>query len=210
MRLARRAGLVTAFKSNGYMTPEAIDVLTDTATGEVLLDAVNVDLKGFDDGYYRRVCGAQLQPVCDAIIHLHRHGIWVEVATLLIPGVNDGDDELDALAGFLADISPEIPWHVWRFHPDYRMRDRPWTHMNDIDRAVGIGRAAGLRYVYASNAPGDPSQHTRCPGCGALLIARDGYTVAEAHIRDGACLACGHRLPGIFAPGTLPVASIAQ
>jgi pyruvate formate lyase activating enzyme len=192
MRLAQQAGRFTIFKSNGYLTPEA------TAALDGLLDAVNIDLKGFDDGYYRRVCGARLQPVCDAIADLYQRGIWVEVTTLLIPGINDSDAELRALTGFLAEVSRDIPWHLWRFHPDYQMTDRPWTHVRDLERAAQIGRAAGLRYIYAGNTPGDPRQQTRCPGCDTLLIARHGNTTTANHLRDGACGGCGYRLPGRF------------
>jgi pyruvate formate lyase activating enzyme len=197
MRQAHPAGLFTVFKSNGYLTAEAV------ATLDGLLDAVNIDLKGFDDSTYRRVCGARLRPVCDAIANLHQRGIWVEVTTLLIPGVNDSDAELRALAGFLAEVSRDIPWHLWRFHPDYQMTDRPWTHVRDLARAVQIGQMAGLRYIYASNTPGDPRQQTRCPGCDALLIARCGNTTIANHLRDGACGECEYRLPGRFAPGTV-------
>jgi pyruvate formate lyase activating enzyme len=192
MRLAKQAGLYTLFKSNGYLTPEAIDAL------DGLLDAVNVDLKGFDEVYYRQVCGARLQPVCEAIAHLQRRGVWLEVATLLIPGINDSEDELIALTSFLAHISRDIPWHVWRFHPDYRMLDRPWTHIDDLDRAISIGRVAGLRYVYASNTPGDPNQHTRCPGCDAVLLSRQGNTTTANHLAGGRCQECGWMLPGLF------------
>lgn len=201
MALAKQSGLIAAFKTNGYLTPEAIDALVQpgTHTGAPLLDAANVDLKGFDDGYYRRVCGARLQPVLDAIEHLHRRGVWVEVTTLLIPGVNDGDDELRAMAEWLASISPDIPWHLWRFHPDYRMAGHAPTRLDDIERAAAIGHTAGLRYIYASNAPGDPRQHTRCPGCGSMLIERVGNETTTVRIRKGCCEQCGWELPGIFA-----------
>ncbi len=193
MALAQQAGLLTAFKTNGYLTPEAIDVLIP------LLDAANVDLKSFDDRFYQKVCGARLPPVLDAIAHLHRRGVWVEVTTLLIPGVNDSDGELRALAEWLAAVSPDIPWHLWRFHPDYRMAEVPPTRLADIERAMQIGSAAGLRYIYASNAPGDPGQHTSCPGCGAALIERVGNATTAVQIESGRCTRCGWVLPGIFA-----------
>ncbi|MEI7769260.1 MAG: AmmeMemoRadiSam system radical SAM enzyme [Chloroflexales bacterium] len=201
MAMAKQAGLLTAFKTNGYLTPEAIDLLAPPAgahAGLPLLDAANVDLKGFDDGYYRRVCGARLQPVLDAIAHLHRCGVWVEVTTLLIPGVNDSDGELRALAAWLAAVSRDIPWHLWRFHPDYRMAEVAPTHPLDIERAIAIGRAAGLRYLYASNAPGDPGQHTCCPSCGATLIERAGNAATAVRAQGGRCESCGWALPGIF------------
>ena len=193
MALAKQAGLITAFKTNGYLTREAIELVAP------LLDAVNVDLKGFDDGFYRKVCGARLQPVLDAIAHLHQRGVWVEVTTLLIPGVNDSDGELHALATWLASVSRDIPWHLWRFHPDYRMAEVAPTRLDDIVRATQIGRTAGLRYIYASNAPGDPGQHTRCPSCGAMLIERVGNQTTALRIESGRCPGCGWALPGIFA-----------
>jgi pyruvate-formate lyase-activating enzyme len=282
MTLARQAGLITAFKTNGYLTPEAIDALTvsdlplspcgrggrlsgvgffqdrvpmrssphppspllahgeqgeppqiplpdavrspSPAQGEgfgvrapaktlhlqrggrgvrgtgSLLTTANVDLKGFNDDYYRTVCGARLQPVLDAIEHLHRRGVWVEVTTLIIPGVNDSDGELRALTQWLASVSPDIPWHVWRFHPDYRMTDVAWTHVRDVERAITIGRDAGLRYVYASNLPGDPNQHTYCPGCGARLIERRGNATVEVRMDEGKCGVCARGLPGLLLP----------
>lgn len=192
MRLAKQAGLYTVFKSNGYFTPEAIDLL------DGLLDAINIDLKGFDDGYYRKVCGAMLQPVCAAIAYLHQCGVWIEVSTLIIPGLNDSDTEVTSLVTFLATISPTIPWHVWRFHPDYQMLDRPWTHVHDIERIIQLGREAGLRYIYASNIPGDPHQHTLCPGCNTLLIKRTGNATEETRLHGNRCIQCGYAIPGIF------------
>lgn len=192
LRLAHAAGLTTVCKSNGYLTPAASAALVGW------LDAINIDLKSFNDAFYRRVCGARLQPVCETIAALHRHGIWLEVTTLLIPGCNDSAAELSALTAFLAQISVDIPWHVWRFHPDYRMRNHPWTHAREVERACAIGQAAGLRYVYASNLPGDPRQHTHCPGCGTLLIARHGNTVTANHLRGAACPTCDRPIPGRF------------
>lgn len=197
MAAAKAAGLMTAFKTNGYMTPEAIAALTPPGQAP-LLDAANVDLKGFSEGYYRHVCGARLQPVLDAITELRRRSVWVEVTTLLIPGVNDGDAELGALADWLAALSPDLPWHLWRFHPDYHMADIAPTTVRGLERAAAIGRAAGLRYIYASNAPGDPLQHTRCPGCGHILVERAGYELRSLALHDGCCRQCGLRLPGIF------------
>lgn len=196
MRLAKQAGLITAFKSNGYLTPEAIDLIAGGNGTPLLLDAANIDVKGFNDRAYRRICGARLQPVLDAVAFLHQCGVWVEVTTLLIPGVNDSDEELGALATWLAAISPDIPWHLWRFHPDYRMTSIPWTHVRDLDRAVTIGRNAGLRYIYTSNTPGDPNQHTRCPNCAAMLIERHGNATVEVRLADGRCWACGCEIVG--------------
>jgi pyruvate formate lyase activating enzyme len=189
---AKQAALVTVLNTNGYLTPAAIDELAG------VLDAANVDLKGFREAFYREVCQAHLAPVCEAIAHLHRRGVWVEVTTPIIPGVNDQDAELGDLAGFVAGLSTDIPWHVWRFHPDYQMPHHPWTPPRDLERAVAIGRGAGLRYVYTSNTPGSPHQHTHCPRCAARLVARVGERVTENHLTGGACPSCGQRIPGWF------------
>jgi pyruvate formate lyase activating enzyme len=194
MREAKRAGLLTVLNTNGYLTPEAIAALDS----DNLLDAVNVDLKGFRDAWYREVCQGNLPPVCDAITHLHHRRVWVEVTTPLIPGHNDSDGELTRLAEFLARLSVDIPWHVWRFHPDYRMQSQAWTHPHDLERAVAIGRGAGLRYVYSSNTPGSPHQHTICPHCNEVLIARHGVTITEIRLHNGVCGACGQAIAGAF------------
>jgi pyruvate formate lyase activating enzyme len=201
MQQARRAGLLSVFKTNGYLTGEAIDLLCapcGQAEEAPLLAAANVDVKGFNDAYYQRVCGARLQPVLDAVARLWQRGVWVEVTTLLIPGVNDSSAELEELAGWLAGVSPDIPWHLWRFHPDYRMAGTPWTPIAAIERAAAIGHAAGLRYIYASNMPGDPRQHTHCPDCGRLHIERQGNNTRQCPPAAGQCRHCGTAIPGIF------------
>lgn len=196
MHEAKHDGLFTVLKTNGYLTTEAIDAL------DGLLDAANVDLKSTRDAFYREVCGARVSPVCDAIAHLHRRGVWVEVSTPIIPSYNDSDADLRELAAFLAALSVEIPWHVWRFHPDYRMPDVAWTSPHDMERAVAIGRAAGLRYVYASNTPSSPHQHTHCPHCTTRLIARAGYAVTDMSLARSTtaahCPTCGQEIAGVF------------
>ncbi|PDW01542.1 radical SAM protein [Candidatus Viridilinea mediisalina] len=191
IQLAQAAEFFCIFKSNGYMTIEALELLPRFA-------AINIDLKSFSDSFYRRICGARLQPVLEVIEYLQRRGIWLEVTTLLIPRLNDSDEELRALTNWLAALSPEIPWHVWRFHPDYQLTHVPWTHVNAVERAISIGRAAGLRYVYASNIPGDPNQHTRCPTCGTPLIERIGNSTTSIRLNGDRCTACGWTLPGRF------------
>ncbi len=147
-RLATEAGLKNVFVTNGFMTRQMLaDIDGD-------LHAANVDLKSFSDEFYRSLTGARLKPVLDSIRRLHETGVWVEVTTLLIPGLNDGDDELRGLASFLVSVSPDIPWHVSRFHPTYRLLDVPATPVETVDKAVRLGREAGLRYVYRGNMPG--------------------------------------------------------
>lgn len=185
-RLATQAGLKNVFVSNGYMTAEALDTIGAD------LHAANIDLKGSDE-FYRTLCGARMQPVMDAIVKMHEMGVWVEVTTLVIPGHNDGEETLRAIAGFLAAVDPDIPWHISRFTPRYKLLDAPPTPVGTLHRAAEIGYQAGLHYVYAGNVPGDRYEHTRCPECGAICIQRYGYTIRN--IMDGTrCPTCHHEL----------------
>jgi len=185
--LATPRGLKNIFVTNGYITPEALDVIGQN------LHAANIDLKSFRDEFYRRVCGGRLQPVLDSIQKMHRDGVWVEVTTLLIPGENDSDGELRDIARFLAGIDPDIPWHVSRFIPHYRMWDHPPTPVASIHRAVEIGYEEGLHYVYAGNVPGDQYESTRCPYCGQVVVERRGYWI-HSRLDGNRCPACGREL----------------
>ena len=189
---ARKHGLVTGFVSNGNGTPRVLEYVRPH------LDLYKVDLKSFDDRHYREL-GGRLQPILDTIRWLHAAGVWVEIVTLLVPGFNDSDAELRGLAEFVADVSPDIPWHVTAFHQDYRMLDPDNTTPAMLTRAAAIGRAAGLRYIYAGNLPGRVGdlEHTFCHGCGERLVARHGYLVQDYRItRDGTCPACAIKIPG--------------
>jgi pyruvate formate lyase activating enzyme len=193
-RLAKQRGLKTAYVSNGNATPEVLDYLRPW------LDLYKVDLKGFDDAHYRKL-GGKLQTVLDTIGLLVQKGFWVEVVTLVVPGWNDSDGELTAIARFLAGVSPDIPWHVTAFHPDYQMTDRRWTPAESLLRAARIGQAEGLHFVYAGNLPGQTGslENTYCPGCQTLLIERTGFRVRANRItRDGACPQCATRIPGVW------------
>ena len=190
-RLARAAGLRNLFVTDGYATPEAVRLLGD------VLDAANVDLKSFDDAFYRRLCGARLVHVLAAIVAFRDAGVWLEITTLVIPGHNDGDAELRALTRWIVDtLGPGTPWHVSRFFPAFRMRDVPPTPYATLRRAADIGRAAGLRYVYVGNAPELQLEDTRCPDCGALLVERRGYRSHGLLGPGGACPACGRPVEG--------------
>jgi pyruvate formate lyase activating enzyme len=196
-RLARSIGLLGLLVTNGYQTPEALDLLAPW------IDAANVDLKSFSDRFYRRTCGARLAPVLDSLLGMRRRGIWVEVTTLVIPGYNDDPDELRALTHWLVhELGPDTPWHVSRFFPAHRMASLPITPLATIRAAVGIGRAAGLHHVYPGNVPtyrDDLSDDTRCAGCGHALVRRMGYAVLENRIVDGACPDCRAPIGGIWA-----------
>jgi pyruvate formate lyase activating enzyme len=189
---ARSAGLATGFVSNGNATPKALEFLRPW------VDFYKVDLKGFDDRRYRQL-GGRLQPILDTITRLHEMDFWVEIVTLLVPGFNDGAEELRRLAGFIAGVSADIPWHVTAFHADYKMATLSSTTPRMLENAADIGRAAGLRFVYAGNLPGHVGdlENTRCPSCGAMLVRRHGYLIREYRITlSGTCPSCGHPVPG--------------
>ena len=190
-RLARNAGLVTSFVSNGNNTPEVVDFLRPH------LDLCKIDLKGFDDKRYRKL-GGTLQNVLDGIERIFNAGIWLEIVTLVVPGFNDSPEELRGLAGFIAEVSPDIPWHVTAFHPDYRMNETGGTPAATLLRAAAAGKAAGLRYVYPGNLPGlvDGQENTYCPHCAALLIERVGFAVRDYRLDGGNCPDCGAGIPG--------------
>ncbi len=194
-RQARAAGLFTGFVSNGNATPEVLEYLRPW------LDLYKVDLKSFDDRRYREL-GGRLQPILDSLQRIHAMGFWLEVVTLLVPGFNDSEQELGAIAGFLAGISRDIPWHITAFHADYKLQDRRDTRPLDLERAARIGRRAGLRYVYAGNLPGGVGglEDTWCPGCGERLIGRRGYRILEYRLTgDGRCPKCADPIPGRWA-----------
>jgi pyruvate formate lyase activating enzyme len=190
--IAVNNGLKNVFVTNGYMTPAMLDLIAPR------LDAANVDLKSFRDDFYKKQCGARLQPVLDSIRKMKELGIWVEVTTLLIPGLNDNDGELCELAAFIASVGTETPWHISRFHPQYRMTQTPPTPAASIHRAGEIGRAAGLKHVYSGNIPGDRGENTFCSHCGRLLIGRYGFAVETLELKESACPDCGTPLNGIF------------
>ena len=190
--LARERGLRNVFVTNGYMTPEAV------RRAAAFLDAANVDLKGFDDARHRRTCGAALKGVLEGLDALLEAGVWVEVTTLVVPGFNDSDAELGAIARHLAGLGRDIPWHVSRFHPDYRLGDVPPTPSRTIERACALGREAGLRYVYPGNLPGHDGESTRCPGCATMVLERSGFRLVRASLREGRCAACGTAVAGVF------------
>jgi pyruvate formate lyase activating enzyme len=192
-RLAADAGLRNVFVTNGYMTAEALALVAP------VLHGANVDLKSFSDRYYRKVCGATLGPVLETIARMRERSIWVEVTTLLIPGRNDGDEELGALARWLASIDRDMPWHVSAFYPAYKMTDVPPTPASALHRAARIGLEAGLRYVYSGNVPGDPWENTACPECGRWLVRRRGFRVTENRVEDGRCPVCRAVIAGVWA-----------
>lgn len=190
-RLARENGLRNVFVSNGYMTAEAADAIIP------YLDGINIDLKGISDEFYRKMAGGTLRPVLDSIARFHRAGVWVEVTTLVIPGMNDSEHDLRWIAEAIYGIAPTIPWHISRFYPAYRLREVPPTPVDTLRRAQEIGKEVGLHYIYVGNVPAE-GEDTYCPHCGARLIKRIGFAVVENRLQGGRCPKCGAEIPGVF------------
>ena len=189
-RIATERGLKNVFVSNGYMTPAALREMGGN------LHAANIDLKAFNDKFYREQCGAKLKPVLKTLEVMKEMGIWIEVTTLLIPGLNDEPEELKDLAQFLVNLDPGIPWHISRFHPTYRLTNIPSTPVATIRRARDLGYDAGLQYVYTGNIYGDDGENTFCHSCNSLLINRTGFFVSENGIQNNRCPNCGKEIPG--------------
>ncbi len=189
-RLAHAKGVKNVFVTNGYQSPQALDAVSP------FLDAANVDVKAFRDETYRRLCGARLQPVLDTIRRMLERGIWVEITTLLIPGINDSKEEIEDIARFIAECAPSMPWHISRFHPAYLLRDTPPTPLETIETAFEIGKKAGLKAVYVGNLPGEEAESTYCPNCHARLVHRWGFQVMENRMKSGNCPDCGAEIRG--------------
>jgi pyruvate formate lyase activating enzyme len=191
-RLAVSKGIKNVFVSNGYMTKQCLqDIFPD-------LHAANVDLKAFSDKFYKMQCGAKLRPVLITLEAMKEMGIWLEVTTLLIPGLNDSTEELNEIARFLAGLDSNIPWHISRFHPTYHLTHVHSTPPDSIKRARDLGYKAGLKYVYTGNLPGDVGEKTFCHHCHELLIDRIGFNVTLNEIKDERCPACGKKIPGVW------------
>jgi pyruvate formate lyase activating enzyme len=191
-RLASSKGIKNIFVSNGYMTEECLRDIGDDLHG------ANIDLKSYTDNFYKEQCGAKLEPVLNSIERMVKMGVFVEVTTLLIPGLNDSDKELMDIAGFLSEMDPNIPWHISRFHPTYRLTDVEATPAEKIQKAREIGYEKGLRYVYTGNLPGDEGEKTFCHECKKVLIDRYGFSIRNNMIKDGHCPSCNAEIPGLW------------
>lgn len=192
-KLAKDAGLKNIFVTNGYMSAEPLAAIAP------YLDAANIDLKGFSEAFYRDVVGAALEEVLDCIRDYKRHGIWLELTTLVIPNRNDAAEELRGIARFIAtELGVDTPWHVSQFYPTHRLNDQPRTPLATLREARRTGQEAGLRYVYEGNVPGEGGESSYCPGCGSLVIRRRGYLVQENLLNDGNCPGCGARIEGVW------------
>ena len=192
-KIAHERGIRNVFVTNGYMTAEALEMI------EPYLDAANVDLKAFSDRYYKDMCGARLKHVLETLKRMKSCGIFVEVTTLIVPGLNDDKTELKELAEFIAnDLGTETPWHISRFHPTYKLSDRPVTPVKTLTMAREIGLGAGLKYVYTGNVPGNNGENTFCPACGEIVIERRGFQVGAMRIKDGRCTLCDAPIDGVW------------
>ncbi len=191
-RLAVSKGLKNVFVSNGYMSEECLQYLSPD------LHAANVDLKSFNPIFYKEQCGAKLDSVLNTLEMMKDMGVWLEVTTLLIPGLNDSVEELKELSRFLANLDTNIPWHISRFHPTYRLTNVSPTPPESLRKARDIGFEAGLNYVYTGNIPGDDGEKTLCHNCGTLLIDRFGFNVEQNSIRRDHCPKCDTEIPGVW------------
>ena len=194
-RACRARGIKTVAVTAGYVCPEP------RAEMYRFMDAANVDLKGFTEDFYRKLCLGHLQPVLDTLVYLKREtGVWLEITTLLIPGHNDSDAEVGALSEWvLRELGPDVPLHFTAFHPDFQMTDTPPTPPRTLSRARRIALRAGLRYVYTGNVHDEDGQSTRCPSCGEVVIGRDWYVLTRWRLDEqGRCGSCGTQVPGAF------------
>lgn len=187
---AKDSGMGNVFVTNGFMTRQTLDTI------KPYLAAANVDLKSFRDSYYREYCKARLQPVLDSIVYMRQLGIWVEVTTLVIPGENDSEGELEEIAGFLARTDKDIPWHISRFHPDYRFTDHRPTPLETMRKAREVGWEQGLRYVYLGNVLEEVN--TRCYKCNEQVVTREYMAARELNLKDGRCPKCGTEIGGVW------------
>jgi pyruvate formate lyase activating enzyme len=174
------------------MTPQAVETIAPYLT------AINVDLKAFREETYQQVMRASLKPVLECLRALREAGVWVEVTTLVVPGMNDSDDELKGIAEFVASLPGDVPWHVSRFHASYKMMDGQTTPLETLERATELGRSAGLGFIYCGNVAGHASESTFCPSCGEKLIDRQGYMISRNDLSGGACPHCRAEVPGVW------------
>jgi len=190
--LASKEGIKNIFVTNGYMTEEALKTI------QPYLDAANVDLKSFQEKFYKEVCGARLKPVLENLRLMRQLGIWVEITTLVIPTLNDSDKEFEEIAQFILSLGPEVPWHISAFYPTYKMLNLPRTPASLLHRAREIGIRAGLQYVYCGNIPGEEGEDTFCPHCGRRVIERAGFRVVKNEVVKGECCHCHTKIDGVW------------
>ncbi len=194
-KACRERGIKSVAVTAGYITPEP------RAEFFQWMDAANVDLKGFTEDFYWKICGGHLDPVLDSLKYIkHETDCWLEITTLLIPGENDSDEEIDAMTKWgVKELGPDVPWHFSAFHPDWKMMDYPSTPASTLTRAREIAMKNGLRYVYTGNVHDEAGASTYCHNCGERLIGRDWYVITEWNLdKNGTCPKCGTTCTGVF------------
>jgi len=190
--LARKKGIKNVMVSNGYESKESLEKLKEC------IDGINVDLKSFNEEFYKKNCQAKLENVLETIKEIYKSKIWLEITTLIIPEHNDSKEELKKIAEFIADIDKNIPWHISAFHPDYKMKDLPRTSHEKLIEAFNIGKKAGLKYIYVGNIIDDERSSTYCPKCNEILIKRAGFSVSIENFKDGECIKCNEKIKGVW------------
>ncbi len=192
-KAAKKEGQRNVLISCGFMNPEPLDEMCD------VLDAIKIDLKGFDKKFYRRVCDAELEPVLRSIRQIAKRGVHLEIVNLVVPTLNDSDEMLKQLILWMKnEVGPDVPLHFTRFHPDYQMRNLPPTPIATLERAFAMAKAEGLRYIYVGNVPGHAGNNTCCPCCGKIVIARSAFFVGEMHLKNGRCEYCDEHIAGVW------------
>lgn len=190
--LAKKEGIKNIFVTNGYMSEESLRII------QPYLDAANVDLKSFQEKFYREICGARLSPVLENIRIMRQMGIWVEITTLVIPTLNDSEKEFEEIAQFIVSLGLDIPWHISAFYPTYKLRNPPRTPASVLHKARIIGLKAGLKYVYCGNVPGEEGEDTFCPECKRKVIERIGFRIVKNDVVEGKCIYCGSKIDGVW------------
>lgn len=190
---AHAQGIKSVVISGGYIQQDPLKKLCQG------VDAIKVDLKAFSPKFYKEVVNGEIQPVLDALVTIHKLGMWNEIVYLVIPTLNDTDAEFRALAQWIkSNLGPDVPLHFSRFHPEYLLKNLPPTPLETLERAKAIADSEGLHYVYLGNIPGHPAENTYCPKCGRLIVGRLGFTVAEIHLKKGKCEYCQQTIPGVW------------
>jgi pyruvate formate lyase activating enzyme len=193
-RLGRAKGIKSVVISAGYINPAPLRELCHA------VDAIKIDLKGFNEDFYEKVCFATLPPVLETMKIIHQSGIHLEIVNLVVPTLNDDERDLRAMASWIVDnLGPDVPTHFSRFYPQYKLQNLPSTPVETLERAHAIAKEEGIHYAYIGNVPGHPADQTYCARCGKVIIARMGFTVTDYHIADGKCKYCGNPIPGVWA-----------
>ena len=192
-REARKRNLKTVLVSCGFMNQDPLQEMCD------VLDGIKIDLKGFSEDFYQKVCNAELKPVLRSIKQISKSNTHLEIVNLVVPTLNDSERMLNELSGWIVDeVGPDVPVHFTRFHPDYKLQNLPPTPISTLERARDIAMSKGIHYAYVGNVPGHPGNSTYCPGCGKIVIKRSGFFAVENHLKDGRCEYCGKPIAGVW------------